>query len=105
MKRILLAALIGAAVMPASAQYYGQPDPYYRPPPPPGYGPPPGPGYGPPPYGGPPGYGQPRPYGGRRGSGVCVTSRGNCPIGYVVPINTPCRCDIPGFGTKRGAAL
>ncbi|MFT0892900.1 hypothetical protein [Pseudochelatococcus sp. G4_1912] len=59
------------------------------PPPPPGWGqpaPPPGWGNRPPP---------------RRGGGVCVTSRGACPAG---PLNSgsPCRCDLPGFGTKRG---
>lgn len=41
-------------------------------------------------------------YGGQRGrASVCITSRGSCgtspaPRGY------PCRCDIPGFGMKRG---
>jgi hypothetical protein len=34
---------------------------------------------------------------------VCVTARGSCPAGGVVPINTPCGCHIPGFGPKRGA--
>jgi hypothetical protein len=34
---------------------------------------------------------------------VCVTARGSCPVGGVVPINTPCGCQIPGFGPKRGA--
>ncbi|MFC0220603.1 hypothetical protein FHS82_003480 [Pseudochelatococcus lubricantis] len=68
------------------------------PPPPPGWGqrpPPPGwrPGPPPPP---PPGWGQ-RP---QRG-GVCVTSRGACPSGPLRS-GTPCRCDIPGFGVKRG---
>ena len=38
------------------------------------------------------------------GSSTCVTSRGVCPIGAVVPRLTPCRCDIPGFGEKRGAS-
>jgi hypothetical protein len=35
-------------------------------------------------------------------SGVCVTSRGNCRI---VPsrVGSACRCDIPGFGRKRGS--
>lgn len=40
----------------------------------------------------------------RRGAGggglVCVTSRGNCPT--YSPVNAICKCDIPGFGTKRG---
>lgn len=38
---------------------------------------------------------------GPRGS-VCVTSRGNCPTGIMLPPNSPCQCDIPGFGKKRG---
>ncbi|GJE15816.1 hypothetical protein [Methylobacterium marchantiae] len=48
----------------------------------------------------------PRQYGnGRQRIGsVCVTARGNCPA-YPSPIQTPCRCDIPGFGPKRGAVL
>lgn len=48
----------------------------------------------------------PRQYGnGRQRTGsVCVTARGNCPA-YPSPIQTPCRCDIPGFGPKRGAVL
>lgn len=101
-KRLILAALLAGAAIPASAQYYGPG--YGPPPPPPGYGP--SPDYGPPPrpygYGPrPDGYG-PRPYG--RQSSVCVTSRGTCPIGYAVPFNSPCRCDIPGFGPKRGAS-
>lgn len=37
-----------------------------------------------------------------RGS-VCVTSRGSCPTGVTMPPNTPCQCDLPGFGKKRGA--
>lgn len=40
----------------------------------------------------------------RRGSSVCVTSRGSCPIRGVVPRLTPCGCEVPGFGYKRGAA-
>lgn len=100
--RLALAAFVLAAgfAAPAAAQYYG-----------PGYGPPPPYEYGPPrrppppryydedPYrrGPPPGYG-------RRGSSVCVTARGNCPIGGIVPRNSPCGCEVPGFGYKRGAA-
>lgn len=34
---------------------------------------------------------------------VCVTARGNCDTGAVLPLNTPCGCNIPGFGQKRGA--
>ena len=108
MRKVLLAAsllLAGAAFAPASAQYYYGPG--YGPPPGPppgygGYGPPPGPppGYGG--YGPPPGYGyrQPR----RRASTVCITARGPCPIGEVVPRGWPCGCVVPGFGYKRGNA-
>ncbi|WP_043751929.1 hypothetical protein [Methylobacterium nodulans] len=32
---------------------------------------------------------------------ICVTARGHCPT-RPGPINAPCRCDIPGFGLKRG---
>ena len=51
------------------------------------------------------GYGYGEPYRGRRAriGGVCVTSRGNCEAPGPAPINTPCRCFIPGFGQKRGA--
>jgi hypothetical protein len=34
---------------------------------------------------------------------ICLTSRGNCDVGYPAPISSRCRCDIPGFGPKRGA--
>jgi hypothetical protein len=34
---------------------------------------------------------------------MCVTSRGSCDYGRPIPRNTPCSCDIPGFGMKRGA--
>ena len=97
MRKVLLAAsllLAGAAFAPASAQYYYGPG--YGPPPGPppgygdGYGPPPGYGYGPPPR--------------RRASTVCITSRGPCPIGDVVPRGWPCGCVVPGFGYKRGNA-
>jgi hypothetical protein len=117
MRRLVFAALALAAMgMPASAQYY-----YERPYPPPGWGepppPPPGwgqryeygpPGYGPPGYG-PPGYGPApdprwrRPAQRVQYGSVCVTSRGNCQYGQAFPRNTPCSCDIPGFGPKRGA--
>jgi hypothetical protein len=33
---------------------------------------------------------------------VCVTSRGTCRT-RPVPYGTPCSCNIPGFGLKRGA--
>lgn len=44
---------------------------------------------------------RPRGYGGERGGAICVTSRGNC-RSYPAPYGAPCRCDIPGFGPKRG---
>lgn len=128
MKRLALAALVFGVGLagPAVAQYYGAPPqpgygydappPGYRPPPPAGYGQ----GYGGGGYGGGQGYdGGRRGYDqdpdqgyGRRGGGgyrgaqgsVCITSRGTCPIGYQVPKGSPCRCDIPGFGQKRGAS-
>lgn len=33
---------------------------------------------------------------------VCVTSRGECSVGGMVPIGTGCGCRIPNFGKKRG---
>lgn len=33
---------------------------------------------------------------------VCVTSRGECTVGRYVPLGTGCKCQIPGFGRKRG---
>ena len=42
------------------------------------------------------GYGRPR-----MGS-ICVTARGNCRT-RPAPLNTPCGCEVPGFGFKRGA--
>lgn len=103
-------AIVVALPQQVNAQYYGQygnqpPQGYYgnRPPPPPqgNYGNQPPPGY----YGNRP----PQPqgnYGNRpppRGS-MCVTSRGSCPT-FRAPNNTPCRCDLPGFGVKRGAVI
>ena len=98
MKRLALAAALATFVaLPASAQYgprygYDRPPPYDDDDGPPRYR------YDrrPERYGGPPQY--------RRGSRVCVTSRGNCPTGGTVPRNSPCGCDIPGFGYKRGQA-
>lgn len=93
LRKLTLAIVAAAAVLPAftaDAQYY---DPYRRPPPPPyGYDRPPPP---PPPYG----YDRPRP---RRFGDMCVTSRGECET-RPSPINAPCRCYIEGFGEKRGA--
>ncbi|CAH1650218.1 hypothetical protein [Chelatococcus asaccharovorans] len=37
---------------------------------------------------------------GPRGGRYCVTSRGSCPA--VGPSGGACRCEIPGFGRKRG---
>ncbi|NIX78100.1 hypothetical protein [Microvirga terricola] len=92
MKRIALAALALALTAPASAQYYGNP-----------YPPPPAPEWG----GPPPGYRHEwrRPAPRQRVGNVCYTSRGSCEYPQYFPINTPCRCDIPGFGMKRGAIL
>ena len=126
MPMVAIAALIG----PASAQYgdpYGRPayppyggydrpppnsgyyppgyPPGYRPPSPPGYYPPPGGYYRPPPPAyrpPPPGYGA-GPYGRPPGtSRACVTSRGACDAGVWLPVSSPCKCNIPGFGRKRG---
>ncbi|SIQ09639.1 hypothetical protein SAMN05880592_101896 [Bosea sp. TND4EK4] len=109
LKTITLAVLAGATLLsaiPAGAQYYDPYRPRYeydRPPPPrydDGYRRPPryDDGYRRPP---PPDdyrYGPPR---GPRGGGMCVTSRGSCPT-PPIPRGAPCRCDIPGFGEKRG---
>ena len=46
--------------------------------------------------------GPPPPRYGRGGGSICVTARGNCPTGFA-PVNSPCACDIPGFGIKRSA--
>lgn len=44
-----------------------------------------------------------QPYPRRRAMGsVCVTSRGECSAGRMVPIMTGCYCHIPGFGRKAG---
>ena len=116
MKRILLAGLavaaLGLATAPASAQWG-----------------PPGGGYGGS-YGGGGGYGRggygrgyrdledddedERPryrrgpaygqgYGRPRMGSICITSRGNCAVGGLAPSGSPCGCNVPGFGPKRGA--
>lgn len=111
----LAKALVGASLAlamagsSAFAQYYYQPAPRYYPAP--QYLPEPVPGTG--------GY-SPRPryyeedyrprrrpyaeygYERRGGGSVCVTSRGECSVGRYVPIGTGCKCNIPGFGQKRG---
>ncbi|WP_112663747.1 hypothetical protein [Microvirga flavescens] len=106
MKHLALAlfALVALAG-PSFAQYY---DPYYGPgpgwnrppPPPPGWRPPPPPQPG---WGPPPGQRWRQQQQRRQMGNVCVTSRGSCEYPQYFPRNTPCRCDIPGFGTKRGA--
>ncbi|HEY0270005.1 MAG TPA: hypothetical protein VGC10_03340 [Sphingomonas sp.] len=70
----------------AQAQDY---DPYRRPPPPYGYDrpPPPRDAY----------YRREREFG-----RMCVTSRGTCEAAPG-PIGISCRCNIPGFGKKRGS--
>lgn len=97
MKRFAFAALaVFALTAPAAAQYYGNP-----------YPPPPASEW----RGPPPGYHHGRPHEWRRHEqrqrvgNLCYTSRGSCEYPRYFPINTPCRCDIPGFGTKRGAIL
>ncbi len=116
MKRILLAGLgaaaLGLATAPASAQW-GPPGGGYGG----GYG---GGGYGRggygrgyrdfddddederPRYRRGPGYGHGEGYGRRRFGAICVTGRGNCATGRPVPSGSPCGCNIPGFGPKRG---
>jgi hypothetical protein len=95
-----LALLAGAATV-ADAQYYYQPAPRYHP----------GPQFYPQPYPGPQYYEPaprrpvPRhysPYAHQGFGTVCVTSRGECGVGQVVPIGTGCKCRIPNFGMKRG---
>ena len=101
----LLAGAVGA-----EAQYYHQPTPRYYP----------APHYQPQPW--PPfhdyGYEEvyrpvprarhyshsPGLYSGAQASAgsVCVTSRGECSVGGYYPIGTGCKCNIPGFGRKRG---
>jgi hypothetical protein len=99
---LLAVAIVGLALIgPASAQYYYGGGGYYAPPPPPGYDPYGRPyGYRPPPpaYGYGDGYG----YGYRARLGrFCETGRGSC-YTRPVPVGSGCRCDIPGFGLKRG---
>ena len=108
MKRLLLAALaLSAPAAPASAQYYGP------------YSPAPG-WYEPAPrYQPRSDYYERRRYydeGPPRGvwrrparqvavGNICVTSRGSCEYPQYFQLQTPCRCQIPGFGPKRGAIL
>ncbi|WP_342110260.1 hypothetical protein [Methylobacterium sp. SI9] len=94
---------------PGPGRYeYGAPRPHHRPPPPPpaddDWNLPPLPPPPPPPYDA---YDRPRdrwrgPEARRRwDDAVCVTSRGTCAAPPGLP-NTPCGCEIPGFGYKRG---
>jgi hypothetical protein len=98
-------AMVLAIVPSASAQYYYQPAPRFHP----------APQYYPQPYPGPRYYEEdyrPRrpvqrqqhysPYRQQAVGSVCVTSRGECGVGQIVPIGTGCKCQIPGFGRKRG---
>jgi hypothetical protein len=105
MRRSLLAlAGLVASAMPSAAQYYPYPPQgYYPPPPPRGY-------YQPDPYGRG-GYRGPDPYGGggyyQRPvviGNICYTSRGTCGT-RPRPVQSPCGCNIPGFGPKRGAVI
>jgi hypothetical protein len=105
MKSLILAAMALMVATPSFAQVrleFGDRG-YYNedyPPPPPRYRQ----RYGEP-YGG-----YERPYGGyerhgyrqRAYGGVCVTSRGACETPGPTPVGARCRCDIPGFGPKRG---
>ncbi len=118
MKRVLLSALaILTLAAPAAAQYYG--DPYSEPyaeewvEPAPRYERRPYDGYRRD-YGyetrrdyryGPPRDEWRRPVRRARSGNICVTSRGNCEYPQSFPINSQCRCDIPGFGMKRGNIL
>jgi hypothetical protein len=109
LKRLSLVALASVTLLgslPAGAQYY---DPYR--------GPPRGEYYERGPRGGfdddrrprrgydderrRPRYDDERSYRPQRSrGGICVTSRGNCQTS--LPRGSNCRCDIPGFGPKRG---
>ncbi|MBX9911839.1 MAG: hypothetical protein K2Z25_24410 [Beijerinckiaceae bacterium] len=108
LKRLSLVALAGVTLLgslPAGAQYY---DPYRGPPRGEYYER--GPrrdfddGYRRPRYDDErrrPRYDDDRSYRPQRSrGGICVTSRGNCPTS--LPRGSNCRCDIPGFGPKRG---
>ncbi|MGL4637363.1 MAG: hypothetical protein ACRCWF_15380 [Beijerinckiaceae bacterium] len=95
MKRIALVALgLVSGLVPAAAQYYPYPPqrPHY-------YEPPPRPYYRQDPYG----WDAPR-YRPVVVGNICYTSRGSCRT-RPAPEESPCRCDIPGFGLKRGAIV
>jgi hypothetical protein len=85
---IVAACVLASSVTPAMAQFY----PYPQPPQRPYYGP----GYDPR-FGGQDYYSPRRvPFG-----NVCETSRGAC-RSRPAPEGSRCRCNIPGFGPKRG---
>ncbi|SFL75023.1 hypothetical protein [Methylorubrum salsuginis] len=88
------ALILGLAAGPAAAQYRYYDDGYG---PPRRYAPPQGYYYEEPPA--PPA--RVRRYDGDPRGSLCVTARGSCPT-WLAPPNSPCACDIPGFGTKRG---
>jgi hypothetical protein len=96
-QKLAAAAVAGftlfSSITPAMAQYY----PYPQPPQRPYYG---GPGYD-------PRYGGQEYYSPRRRvvlGEICETSRGACQI-RPSPEGSRCRCNIPGFGPKRGAVV
>ena len=112
-----VAALAMLAAAPAFAQFfpgqpYPQPQSYYQQQRP--YYPPPEPEYQQPqqPY-----YPQQQPYYQQRPdygyrprrppqvSNLCGTSRGVCYINVLAPVSAPCRCEVPGFGLKRGNVI
>jgi hypothetical protein len=96
-KIAMLAALaVIGATAPAAAQFYPYPPPqreYYQPAPQPYYSPRQGYGYG---YGGGGYYQRPVVIG-----DICQTSRGDCRT-RPAQEGANCRCNIPGFGPKRG---
>jgi hypothetical protein len=95
-KRIALIALgLVSAITPAAAQYYPYPPqrPHY-------YEPAPRPYYRPDPYG----WGAPPRYRPVVVGNICYTSRGSCRT-RPAPEQSPCGCNIPGFGFKRGGVI
>ena len=94
------AAAMLVAALPASAQFFpGFPDGggFYRPQRPRYYEP----QYQQPYYQQQPDYS----YAPRRGAygNACYTTRGSCSLEYSAPVNSQCRCFIPGFGKKHGS--
>jgi hypothetical protein len=99
-QKIAAAVIVGCAlvssVAPAMAQFF----PFPPPPPRPYYEP----GYDRPRYD--PRFGGQEYYSPRRVpfGNVCETSRGACRT-RPAPEGNPCRCNIPGFGPKRGSIV